>query len=153
MSRPLLNRVIFSLALFGLMIAAFLWMKHSTPDDIPCGVGGGCSAVAKSRYSQFPFGSGPPVAAYGTIGYVALAILAFLRSLPSQSGRERLFLTLIVLGAGFGTLASLGLTYLELFKIHAICKWCMASQAVIAVLFILAAVDTRSRPRYEPRTA
>lgn len=138
-SHPGWNRAIFVLSFVGVFVAAFLWKMHATPQDIPCGPSHGCADVANSPYSRFPFGSGPPVAAYGTIGYAALTVLAFLRTLLGDTGaRDRTILLLILAGATLGAVASLGLTYLELFVIHAICKWCVASQTIILIVFGIA---------------
>ena len=47
---------------------------------------------------------------------------------------------------GWGVLFSAWLTYLELFVIHAICRWCVVSAAIAVVLFGLALWDwKRSR--------
>lgn len=152
MPRPLFNRLIFVLALVGVLVAGYLWALHNRPEDIVCGPSSGCGDVARSPYSRFPFGSGPPVAMYGTLGYLAIATLAFLRTLPSWAGRNRPLVGLLLLGSGFGTAASLGLTYLEIFKIHALCKWCIASQFIISAIFLLALADGARRPTTEPFT-
>ena len=44
---------------------------------------------------------------------------------------------------GAGLLFSLWLTYLELFVIHALCRWCLGSAAMTVVLFGLAVWDSR----------
>lgn len=142
MTSSLTNRLVFVLSLVGLMVAAYLWKMHATPSLIPCVKGGGCSTVAASPWSQFPKGTGPPVAAWGTLGYLALAGLAFLRTLPSAAKWDSILRALSIAGAAFGTLASLGLTYLELYVIKAICAWCMGSQALIAVILAIAIFDT-----------
>ena len=153
MQNPLFNRLVFVLSLVGLLVAAYLWKMHATPQYIPCGVSRGCADVANSPWSQFPPGVGPPIAAYGFCGYLALAVLAFLRTLPSLAGRDPLLRGLSVAGAAFGLAASLWLTYLELFVIKAICKWCVGSQVIIAVVFVLTLADTLSRRRALPVTA
>jgi uncharacterized membrane protein len=38
------------------------------------------------------------------------------------------------------------LTYLELFVIHAICRWCVISAVVIALVFGLSLLEARRRP-------
>ena len=141
MSTSAFNRLLFVLSLIGLLIAAYLWKMHATPSMIPCVKGGGCATVAASPWSQFPKGTGPPVAAWGTAGYLALAGLSFLRTMPSLRRFTALFRALVIAGALFGTLASLGLTYLELYVIKAICAWCMGSQVLIAVVLGIAIVD------------
>ena len=146
-TRPLLNRVVWVFSLLGILVAGYLWFMHAHPSDIPCGPSHGCETVANSRYSQFPFGVGPPVAAYGTLGYLALTVLAFLRTLPGTASRDRVLLLLVALGAGLGTLASLGLTYLEIAVIHAICKWCLGSQIIIAIVFVCAVIELVQRKK------
>ncbi len=137
MKNPLYNRIVFLLSFVGLMVAGYLWFLHATHGDVPCGGSGGCDRVAQSPYARFPAGKGPFVAAYGTLGYLTLVALSFLRTLGAGPKRDRLLLGLIVLAAGAGTLFSLHLTYLELYVIQAICKWCVASQALIlGVLFV-----------------
>lgn len=144
MQNPRLNRAIFMLSLVGLMVAGYLWKMHANPADIPCGGGNECETVANSPYSRFPTGSGPPVAMYGTLGYLAILTLSFLRTLgsPARLGpRDTTLLVLLTAAAAFGTAASLYLTTMELTVIHAICRWCIGSQVIIGVVFALAVAD------------
>ncbi|GAB4457638.1 MAG: hypothetical protein OHK0029_17780 [Armatimonadaceae bacterium] len=141
MASPLLNRVVFIFSVLGLVIAGYLWNMHSHPQDIPCGGSHGCADVANSPYSRFPVGWGPPVAMYGTLGYLALAALSILRTLPSMLGRDRLLLGLSIFAAGFGTLFSLYLTYAEAFLIKNWCKWCVGSQFIILIILVLTVVQ------------
>jgi uncharacterized membrane protein len=146
-ANPLLNRAVFIFSLLGLLVAGYLWHMHANPVDIPCGGSHGCAQVATSPYSRFPIGSGPPVAMYGTLGYLALATLAFLRTLPNMVSRDRLLLQLMTLGAGFGMVASLYLTAMELFVIDAICRWCIGSQILIIIVAALVGVEWLTRKR------
>jgi uncharacterized membrane protein len=141
MQNPLWNRLIFVFSLVGVIIAAYMWYMHAYPKDIPCGGSGGCESVALSRYSRFPFGNGLPVAVYGTAGYLALTVLSFLRTLPGTASRDNRLLALIVLGASVGMAASLWLTYIEIFWIKAICRWCMGSQFVMLLVFVTALTE------------
>jgi uncharacterized membrane protein len=45
---------------------------------------------------------------------------------------------------GFAFLFSLGLTALELFVIHEICRFCVISAVIITVMFVLAITYLRS---------
>ena len=139
MNRPLLNRLVFVLSLAGMFLAIFLWKMHSAPDDIPCGGSGDCGAIAKSAYSRFPVGSGPPVAALGTLGYVALAMLALARTAATPA-RDRVLLLASMGVSLLGTLVSLRLTAYE-FSINTWCKYCVASQILIAALFLITLFD------------
>ncbi len=145
-----MNRVVFVVSVVGLVIAGYLWSAHARGADIPCGGSGGCDKVASSPYAQFPVGSGVPVAAYGAIGYLLLAVLAFARTLGGSFARDRKLLGLIVLGAAGGMLFSLYLTYIELFLIKAICRWCIASQVMMVILFIAALRDWLRGRRHAP---
>lgn len=140
-TNPLRNRAVFVFSLMGMMVAGYLWQLHSHPMDIPCGGSHGCERVANSPYSRFPIGSGPPVALYGTLGYLALTALAFLRTLPGMAAKDGLLLRVMALCAGLGTVASLYLTAMELFVIHAICRWCIASQVIMLLVAVLVALD------------
>ncbi len=81
-----MNRLVFVLSLLGCLVAGYLWWAHARGADVPCGGGMGCDVVAASPYARFPFGSGPPVAAYGAALYLLLAGLAFSRTLGGGPG-------------------------------------------------------------------
>jgi len=158
MRHPLINRAIFVLALVGLLIAGALWYWHSHPADIPCGGTGGCETVASSPYSRLPVGTGPPIAMYGTLGYLAILVLTFLRTLPSVGEaprRDTLASRLVLLGAVIGTAFSARLTYMEINPeyIGAICKWCMASQVLILLILVLSITDVMQTSRGQAATS
>jgi uncharacterized membrane protein len=111
------------LALVGTGIAGYLTYVHYAGLHPLCLAGGGCEKVQTSRWAEL---GGLPVAVLGLAGYVA--ILASL-ALPEDLGRP-LAALLSLIGAGF----SLYLTYLELFEIHAVCQWCVASAVVMVLL-------------------
>jgi uncharacterized membrane protein len=82
--------------------------------------------VQSSSYAEL---AGVPVAVLGLIGYVA--ILASL-ALPEEHGAiAAAFISLV----GFGF--SMYLTWAELFRIHAICQWCVASAGVMTALMVV----------------
>jgi uncharacterized membrane protein len=144
-SNPLFNRLIFLLSLLGLLVAGLLWYWHANPVDIPCGGTHDCRDVAQSKYASFPVGSNYPVAMYGVFGYLAIAALAFLRTLPNRPKQDHRLLGLILLASTVGTLAALQLTYVELFVIHAICKWCVASQVLILAIAVISSTEWRKQ--------
>jgi uncharacterized membrane protein len=125
--------------LLGLLVAGYLWWLHAADLDVPCGGSGDCNKIAASPFSRFPPGAGPPVAAYGALCYLALAGCAFARTLLTGAERDRRLLFLILILSLAGTLFSLWLTYLELFVIRAVCRWCIASQAIILGIFLVSA--------------
>ncbi len=122
-----MRRLTLVLALIGTGIAGYLTWVHYGHLKIVClSGGGGCEKVQSSSYAEL---AGVPVAVLGLIGYVA--ILASL-ALPEEYGAvAAAFLSLV----GFGFSAYL--TWAELFRIHAICQWCVASACVMTVLMVV----------------
>jgi uncharacterized membrane protein len=122
-----MRRVTLVLALIGTGISGYLTWVHYGHLKIVClSGGGGCEKVQSSSYAEL---AGLPVAVLGLVGY--LLILASL-ALPEDDGAvAAAFLALV----GFGF--SLYLTWAELFRIHAICQWCVASACVMTVLMVV----------------
>ena len=143
---PWPNRAVFLLSSVGLLVAGYLWFLHATSGDVPCGGSHDCATVAESPYARFPVGSGPWVAMYGTFGYVTLIGLSLARTFAEDPKRDRQFLTFATLGAAAGTLFSLYLTFVEATILHAWCKWCLTSQVIIALVFLITGAEwLRSR--------
>jgi len=118
------------LATLGIGVATYIAIVEAGGGAPAClAGGGGCETVASSSYSHV---LGINIAIFGVVGYVALLGAALLRG---DGARMAGF----VLGlGGFGY--SVFLTYLELFKIEAICQWCVASAVLMTLLFGLNAV-------------
>lgn len=131
------------LSLLGLLISAYLWMfKHGYVGALVCG-SGGCETVQLSEYSQF---MGVDVALLGALAYGALLGIALLGLQPAwEARREPTAATLLV--SGVGALFAAYLTWLELFVIHAICRWCVASAVIIVLILVLALFDRRRLTR------
>jgi uncharacterized membrane protein len=140
------NRVVFVLALVGLLISGYLWYLHAVEADVPCMMGSSdCARVTSSRYAEFPVGSGISVATYGAGGYLLLAALAVARVVtPNASGNRRLLVLTTLIAAG-GAIFSLRLTYLALVVLHAKCPWCLTSQVLILSIFFIALWELRRR--------
>jgi uncharacterized membrane protein len=118
------------LAAAGLLISAYLtWVHFAQVAPVCVGGSGGCETVQSSRYATV---LGVPVAVLGIIGYAGLLFSAVLR------GELGVYLGFMI--ALVGTLFSAYLTYLEVFVIHAICQWCVASAAIMVAALICAAL-------------
>ncbi len=129
------------LCLAGLFVAVYLYLyKIGKIGTMVCGTGG-CETVQLSPQSRF---LGVEVALIGVIGYAVMLVLAFLALQPRHAGRSRPSNLLFLLSGG-ALLFSAYLTGLELFVIHAICRWCVASAAIILAIFLLALYDRRPR--------
>ena len=118
------------LALIGLFISLYLTLHRlGIIGTLQCGTGG-CETVQTSSYAVF---LGVPVAFYGVAGYVALLVVSLVGLQPSWVSRREPIVLLAAM-SGLGLAFTIYLTYLELFVILAICRWCVASAVVIAAI-------------------
>ena len=146
MNRRMLTTLV---ALVGFFVALYLaFYKLGLIGTLACGAGG-CETVQTSRWATFLW---LPVAVWG-VGYYALVfVLALLGTQERWAESRGLSLATLLLTA-WGALFSGWLTYLELFVIHAICRWCVVSAVIALVLFGLAWLDWRAtREPAEPAT-
>jgi len=118
-----------AIALVGLGIAAYLTYVHYAGLHPMCLASGGCEKVQSSHWSKL---AGIPVATLGLVGYAAILALLFV---PGEAGLAGTALVALV---GFGFSAYL--TYVELFRIHAVCQWCVASAVLMTCLAALSVV-------------
>ena len=133
------RQAIVLLALVGLLIATYLWLyKIGVLGELKCG-SGSCEYVQTSRYADL---LGLPVALYGVVGYAALLGLGLAGLQPQLASDRRVSLLLAALAtAGFGF--TLYLTAIELFVLHAICRWCVASAVIVTATWVLSLADLR----------
>ncbi len=123
-----------ALSVAGLAIAAYLSYVELAQTAAFCGPVGNCNAVQQSPYARL-WGV-LPVGVLGAAGYVA--ILAAWAVGRWGQGRTAAWGNLTLLGfAGFGTLFSIYLTYLEPFVIGAACIWCLTSAVIMTALLAL----------------
>lgn len=121
------------LALVGLLVATYLWLyKIGVIGELTCGTGG-CEVVQASRYADL---FGIPVAFYGVVGYALLLGVSLAGLEPALLADPRVR-TLSAALATAGFLFTLYLTALELFVLHAICRWCVASAVIITAIWVL----------------
>ena len=121
----------------GIVIATYLTYVKLFGIKPYCAGVGNCEAVQTSPYAVL---LGVPVAIWGLLGYLTLLALFLVKRYDWRNlgwvARQVFFLVTVV-----GVLYSAYLTYLELFVIHEICPWCVASAIVMVALFVLAIVD------------
>ena len=135
------------LSLAGLFISAYLYLyKLGRIGSLACGTGG-CETVQLSSWSRF---AGLEVSLIGLIGYAALLALSLMSlQFPERAWPVKMMVWASSVGVGF----TVYLTYLELFVIHAICRWCVASGAIIASIFVFSYMDQWSLRRQASRRA
>ena len=149
--------VIVVLALAGVVVSALALHVHYSTGVEPCDINShwDCGTVNRSSYATVPgivwhlraarhpdgmTGPAPrtgfPVAAAGILGYAAIALLALFR---------QRWLTLLL---ATGALAfALYLSNVEAHILEVWCLYCVISQTLIAVIFLLSLVTIFMRPR------
>ena len=129
------------LSLLGLFVSAYLYLyKIGRIGTLACG-SGGCETVQQSPWSRV---AGVEVSLIGILGYATLLAVGLIALQPRRAGRRWPAVLLTVL-AGTGVLFTGYLTYLELFVIHAVCRWCVGSAAIIVSILIASLLDLRQR--------
>jgi uncharacterized membrane protein len=127
------------LALVGCFVALYLWLHAiGVGGPLQCG-SGGCDTVQTSRWAVF---LGLPVALYGVVGYFVILVVAVAALRPAALVQRKWNVVLVGL-ASVGVLFTVYLTYLELFVIQAICRWCVGSALIIAAIWIVALLGLR----------
>lgn len=146
MTRRMLTALI---ALVGVFVATYLaFYKAGLIGTLACGTGS-CETVQQSPWANL---FGLPVAVWGVGYYLAVFALAFAGTLDRWSEDRRLALALVLL-TGWGVLFSAWLTYLELFVIHAICRYCVVSAILAVMVFVLSLWDWRKSAPGSPASA
>jgi len=125
------QRWITILSLLGIGVSGYLTYIHYSGEPIFCGGSSSCELVNSSRFAFI----GPiSVAALGLGAYIAILVLSLIKT-----DENRLWPSQLIFGFSLiGVLFQLNLTRVELFVLYAICYWCVASQIIILLIFILA---------------
>jgi uncharacterized membrane protein len=127
------------LSLIGLFISAYLYLyKIGRIGTLACGAGE-CETVQQSPWSRF---AGVDVSLIGVAGYAGLLLVSLAALRPGrESGRQPAIILAALAAVGVAFTAYL--TYLELFVIHAVCRWCVASAVIIVAILSVALLDLR----------
>jgi uncharacterized membrane protein len=128
------TKAIAGLALLGLAISIYLTYVHYAGIDPVCSSISNCERVQTSEYADL---AGIPVALLGIAGYAAILV-----SLRMRADVTALLSYLAVAFSAY-------LTWAELFKIDAICQWCVASAIITLVIAVLATVRALGAPLHQ----
>ncbi|OHA01941.1 MAG: hypothetical protein A3H71_00290 [Candidatus Sungbacteria bacterium RIFCSPLOWO2_02_FULL_48_13b] len=119
-----------AVAIAGFLNALYLAVKFLQGVTPPCSLLKGCDVVTASKYAEI---GGIPIALIGAIFYaIVLGLLLAILHKPEEKRLVAIFA--ILTGAAF--LISLGLVYIQLFVLRAICLYCMFSALDSTILFI-----------------
>ena len=131
--------IVAMLSLAGIFVALYLLLyKLGLIGHLSCNIGS-CETVNTSKWAKF---LGIPVAGWGVAFYVGMFALALVGT--AERYAESVGMSKLLAGvAATGVLFSARLTYLELFRIHAICEWCVTSAIIVTVIFLVCLADFR----------
>lgn len=136
-------RIIQILAIPGMLLSFYLLLFHNGELIASCSGSGwdDCGSVSgpDAQYSSI----GPvPVALIGLIGYLFIFLSIWLADWWQKLDQ---YLPELVVGlTGAALLITLGLTALELFAIHAFCRYCVYSAIIVLLMFVLSVSYVRS---------
>lgn len=136
-----LQQITIALTIIGLFVSIYMTIYKVTSNEAMCIGSSGCSEVNASRYSEI---NGIPVAVLGVIGYASILALLFLENRLSffQDNGTMIFFGVSLVGFLF----TLYLVYLEIALIKAYCPFCLASQAVMTIIFIISVIRLVRQP-------
>jgi uncharacterized membrane protein len=121
-----------ALAAVGIAISSYLLYVRETGGELICSTGG-CATVQESSYAEV---LGVPVAALGLVGFAGLLLAAI------ASGDLAGLAQATIAGAAF--FFSTYLLVVQVAVIGAICQWCVATDAVVAGIAVLAILRVRT---------
>jgi len=125
----------------GLLVSVYMTIFKITNNESMCIGSHGCSIVNSSRYAEV---YGIPVAVLGVVGYAAILAVLFLERRPGFFQENG---TLLLFGLSLtGFLFTLYLIYVEVALIKAYCPFCITSQIVMTLIFILSVIRLVRQP-------
>ncbi|HZY42183.1 MAG TPA: vitamin K epoxide reductase family protein [Anaerolineae bacterium] len=115
----------------GIFVSGYLTYIHYSGEPLYCGGSNSCELVNSSRFAFI----GPiPVSALGLGAYIAILILSLIKVTE-----ERQWPAILTFGVALiGVMFQWYLFYIEVAVLHALCYWCVASQTIITLIFMLA---------------
>ena len=132
---PFLTRISAFLAGLGMLVSAYMTVYKLTDNQTMCLGNGGCSVVNSSVFSEV---YGIPVALIGFLGYSAILAVLILASRSTLLGSNASLLVFGLCLTGF--LFTVYLIYVEIALIRALCPFCLASQAIMTILFAISVI-------------
>ena len=137
------RKIMLVLTVVGLLVAVYMTIYKWTNNNSMCLGSGDCSTVNASPYSEI---YGIPVALVGVGGYAAILLLLLM---DSRNDFVRQNGTLFVFGLSLtGFIFTLYLIYVEFAVLNAVCPFCLTSQIVMTIIFILSIIRLIRQPQY-----
>ncbi len=128
-------KLLFLLTIIGLGLSTFLWYQYSLPSPVICLAIDSCQTVKDSEYSTI-LGIKLPV--WGFMFFIISAIYLGLSLFKNKRLVSDLIVLMVLLGAA---LFESYLVYVQIYKIEALCSWCLLVSFVVVAMFVLFMVD------------
>lgn len=136
-----LSQLAIVLTIIGLLVSIYMTIYKITSDDSMCIGSGDCKTVNASRYAEV---YGIPVAVLGVAGYSAILAVLLLERSPGFFQENG---TLLLFGLSLtGFLFTLYLIFVEVALIKAYCPFCITSQTVMTLIFIISVIRLVRQP-------
>ncbi len=121
------RRWLVGLSALGLLDATYLTIVHFQSSALVCSATGvvDCHAVLTSAYSVI---GGIPTSVFGLVWFLAVGLVVLLR--PGWS-------TALRCASWLGAFVVLGLVYVELFLVGAICIYCSIAHLLVLAILVL----------------
>ena len=126
------------LSLLGIFVSGYLSWSHFSGEAVYCGGASSCELVNSSRFAYL---GNIPVAFLGLLAYLAILVLSLIPPHDNRQWPEVLRFGIALIGVMFQWY----LFYIEVAVLQAYCYWCIASQTIITVIFILSLPVWRAR--------
>jgi len=122
----ILHTIAALICLIGLAESTYLLVMNLTGETAVCGGSTSCYEVLGSKYAKV---AGIPVAGFGAVAYFSAFTFAVFAAFRYRRAR-----TLFALTVGAMFLVTLWLLFVQAFLIHAFCRYCLFSAAMIFLL-------------------
>ena len=123
------------ISLAGLAVATYLTVQYLTGETVVCSGSSDCFRVLGSPYARV---AGIPIAAFGALAYFGAFSFATFAAFGYKLARKFFILTVCAMCA-----MTLWLLYVQAFLLHAFCRYCLFSAAIV---FLLAGIAIATPP-------
>lgn len=122
-------------SLAGLLVSAYLTAVHYTSVPLVCSTSGAvnCELVLSSPYAVIA-GTSIPTSAAGIVWFLVSSALAGLRMVGADTPSVA---RLQLAWSAIGLVTVVGLVFIEIVVLGAICIWCTVAHALVVAIFLL----------------
>jgi len=130
------------LVVIGILVSCYMTIYKLTNNNSMCLGSGDCSTVNASKYSEI---YGIPVGLVGVTGYTSILVMLLLENRNAFLRRNG---TLFIFGLSLtGFVFTLYLIYIEFAILKAVCPFCLTSQVVMTIIFVMSVIRLIRQPQ------